>query len=548
MNERRRHRRRRQPTSASPSRRLVRARPRPAAGARARPAGGRAPGRGPGRRRAAGHPLHRLPALHRAQPGRPARARRPAPASSPAPRPPGSPPTPGCGCSATTPSTRRTADGDDTWQRTQAYLPGLAIAGGTDQVLRNILGERVLGLPPEPRADKSRRRSTEAGDELRPRHRPARRRRRRPRSSSPARRPRPRPRAALEGGALEPGHKALAEIGFLGITVAEDAGGGGGSLLDLAVVAEQGGAVLAGPSLVTAARAAVLLADVPELAAALADGSTAFAVVDGTGPSIDAASADVVPRAGGRRPRGRPRRGHRRRADRRHPRPGVGAAHRPPGAGRGRRRAAGRGPGRWRPSSSPPRASAPPTARCSWGSRTPRSGRRSAGRSAPTRPSSTCWSTPGSGSTSCARWCGGRPGPPTTRRTSSRWRRPRPRPTRRAVFEQAAETVIQVHGGIGFTWEHDAHLYWRRAKVDRLLLGDEAEHLDAVARPRGRRRRSAPDRWNLTEMPLRRRGRRRDHHPAPAGPAERLHADHGGRTRRGRGGGRTPTTPSGWSW
>jgi alkylation response protein AidB-like acyl-CoA dehydrogenase len=47
-----------------------------------------------------------------------------------------------------------TADGDDTWQGTQAYLPGLAIAGGTDQVLRNILGERVLGLPPEPRADK----------------------------------------------------------------------------------------------------------------------------------------------------------------------------------------------------------------------------------------------------------------------------------------------------------------------------------------------------------------------------------------------------------
>jgi alkylation response protein AidB-like acyl-CoA dehydrogenase len=50
------------------------------------------------------------------------------------------------------------------------------------------------------------------------------------------------------------------------------------------------------------------------------------------------------------------------------------------------------------------------------------------------------------------------------------------------VFEQVTETVIQVHGGIGFTWEHDAHLYWRRAKVDRLLLGDAAEHLDAVAR------------------------------------------------------------------
>ncbi|MGY1640130.1 acyl-CoA dehydrogenase family protein [Geodermatophilus sp. SYSU D00703] len=47
-----------------------------------------------------------------------------------------------------------TADGDDTWQRSQGYLPSLAIAGGTDQVLRNVLGERVLGLPPEPRTDK----------------------------------------------------------------------------------------------------------------------------------------------------------------------------------------------------------------------------------------------------------------------------------------------------------------------------------------------------------------------------------------------------------
>jgi len=49
----------------------------------------------------------------------------------------------------------QTADGDDTWARSQAGMPGIAIAGGTDQVLRNILGERVLGLPPEPRSDKS---------------------------------------------------------------------------------------------------------------------------------------------------------------------------------------------------------------------------------------------------------------------------------------------------------------------------------------------------------------------------------------------------------
>ncbi len=39
-----------------------------------------------------------------------------------------------------------------------------------------------------------------------------------------------------------------------------------------------------------------------------------------------------------------------------------------------------------------------------------------------------------------------------------------------------AATSIQVHGGIGFTWEHPAHLYLRRARTDAQLLGDPAWH------------------------------------------------------------------------
>jgi acyl-CoA dehydrogenase len=40
------------------------------------------------------------------------------------------------------------------WQESYLAIPGLRIAGGTDEVLRNIISERVLGLPPETRADK----------------------------------------------------------------------------------------------------------------------------------------------------------------------------------------------------------------------------------------------------------------------------------------------------------------------------------------------------------------------------------------------------------
>jgi alkylation response protein AidB-like acyl-CoA dehydrogenase len=46
---------------------------------------------------------------------------------------------------------------------------------------------------------------------------------------------------------------------------------------------------------------------------------------------------------------------------------------------------------------------------------------------------------------------------------------------------------LQVHGGIGFTWEHDLHLFMKRAQLDQLELGDASYHRDRLAallRPR----------------------------------------------------------------
>ena len=42
-------------------------------------------------------------------------------------------------------------------------------------------------------------------------------------------------------------------------------------------------------------------------------------------------------------------------------------------------------------------------------------------------------------------------------------------------------TGLQVHGGIGFTWEHDMHLYLKRAQLDQVSYGDAAAHRDRIA-------------------------------------------------------------------
>ena len=49
------------------------------------------------------------------------------------------------------------------------------------------------------------------------------------------------------------------------------------------------------------------------------------------------------------------------------------------------------------------------------------------------------------------------------------------------TFHMCAGAMIQLHGGIGFTWEHDAHLFFKRARSILTLLGDGPWHREQIA-------------------------------------------------------------------
>jgi alkylation response protein AidB-like acyl-CoA dehydrogenase len=49
------------------------------------------------------------------------------------------------------------------------------------------------------------------------------------------------------------------------------------------------------------------------------------------------------------------------------------------------------------------------------------------------------------------------------------------------AFLHTALDTMRIHGGIGFTWDHDAHLYVRRAKASQLMFGDPAAHAQRLA-------------------------------------------------------------------
>jgi alkylation response protein AidB-like acyl-CoA dehydrogenase len=49
------------------------------------------------------------------------------------------------------------------------------------------------------------------------------------------------------------------------------------------------------------------------------------------------------------------------------------------------------------------------------------------------------------------------------------------------ALRDAAHANVQIHGGIGFTWEDSAHLYLRRARTDEVLFGGPGQHWDRLA-------------------------------------------------------------------
>ncbi len=49
------------------------------------------------------------------------------------------------------------------------------------------------------------------------------------------------------------------------------------------------------------------------------------------------------------------------------------------------------------------------------------------------------------------------------------------------TYVQAAKTSFQVHGGIAFTWEHDAHLHLKRAMTGKVLFGSPQSHRERIA-------------------------------------------------------------------
>ena len=53
------------------------------------------------------------------------------------------------------------------------------------------------------------------------------------------------------------------------------------------------------------------------------------------------------------------------------------------------------------------------------------------------------------------------------------------------ALDRAGEECVQIHGAIGYTWECDAHLYYKRGRYSRNVLGSPEYHLERVLTSQG---------------------------------------------------------------
>ena len=53
------------------------------------------------------------------------------------------------------------------------------------------------------------------------------------------------------------------------------------------------------------------------------------------------------------------------------------------------------------------------------------------------------------------------------------------------VYSRTTNRAVQMHGGIGFTWEHDMHFWFKRAKWNEFAFGDIAFHRERIAQLEG---------------------------------------------------------------
>ncbi len=330
--------------------------------------------------------------------------------------------------------------------------------------------------------------------------------------------------AASADGTDPDGWKQMAELGWAGLALPEEWGGQGLGIVELAVLFEELGYALAPTPLLSNTVVGLALSlcgsdDQRERylrplaegekrgTPALFDaGSTATpgaftmeARADGDGIVLDgekvlvmdAAGADffLVATADGRRHlvAARRRRGQR---SARRPRSTPPAGSPPsastasasppptpcPAAGPSTRRSSTASA--WR---SPPSRPGSPSGPWRWRSSTPKTASSSAGRSAPTRRSPTaarrcCWRP-----RTRARPSTAPPGPPTPTPTRCRSSASMAKAYASDAGWRVPDASIQVHGGIGFTWEHDLHFFLKRGRANAAIFGDAKWHRERVA-------------------------------------------------------------------